>query len=216
MGEVAEMFDVNQSLIRFWEQKFEVLKPKKNKKGNRMFTPEDIKNFEMIYYLVKERGMTLAGARNYMNANRKAVERDTEIVRRLQTIRSLLLEIREELKETATPAGSLSPHGSPDRTAPVFGAVSEGVPVETAGEDTETVREKADRTLQQQAVHLQEEEIGDRETDEELVAPFTAQVLFAEESRSVSSSVPAEATPPPPEADEPAAPPIVDTQQSLF
>ena len=63
MGEVSEMFDVNPSLIRHWESKFEVLKPQKNKKGNRMFTPEDVENLKLIYHLVKERGMTLDGAR---------------------------------------------------------------------------------------------------------------------------------------------------------
>ena len=93
------MFDVNASLIRFWESRFDVLKPKKNKKGNRLFTPADVKNLEIIYHLVKERGMTLAGAEKYLKANKKELERDTEIVKRLQNIRSLLVEIREELKE---------------------------------------------------------------------------------------------------------------------
>jgi DNA-binding transcriptional MerR regulator len=102
MGEVTEMFDVNASLIRFWEQRFDVLKPDKNKKGNRLFTPSDIRNLEIIYHLVKERGMTLAGADKYLKANKKELERDTEIVRRLQTIRSLLAEIREELIEPGT------------------------------------------------------------------------------------------------------------------
>ena len=62
MGEVSEMFDVNPSLIRFWEQKFDILKPDKNKKGNRLFTPKDVENLKLIYHLVKENGMTLAGA----------------------------------------------------------------------------------------------------------------------------------------------------------
>jgi len=62
MGEVAEMFDVNQSLIRHWESQFGVLKPKRNKKGNRLFSPQDVENLKLIYHLVKERGMTLEGA----------------------------------------------------------------------------------------------------------------------------------------------------------
>ena len=62
MGEVSEMFDVNPSLIRFWEQKFDILKPDKNKKGNRLFTPKDVENLKLIYHLVKEKGMTLKGA----------------------------------------------------------------------------------------------------------------------------------------------------------
>jgi DNA-binding transcriptional MerR regulator len=97
MGEVAEMMDVSTSLLRFWEQKFDILKPHKNKKGNRMFTPEDVRNLKTIYHLVKERGMTLAGADKYLKANRQAIERDVEIAERLGTIRALLLEVRHEL-----------------------------------------------------------------------------------------------------------------------
>ena len=63
IGEVADMFKVNTSLIRFWEKEFDIIKPKKNKKGNRLFTKEDIENFHIIYHLVKERGMTLKGAK---------------------------------------------------------------------------------------------------------------------------------------------------------
>lgn len=99
MGEVTEMFDVNPSLIRFWVDRFDILKPKKNKKGNRLFTPADVKNLETIYHLTKERGMKLAGVEKYLKNNREEAERETEIVRRLQTIRALLTEIREELKD---------------------------------------------------------------------------------------------------------------------
>ena len=63
IGEVADMFDVNASLIRFWEKEFTLIKPKKNKKGNRLFTPKDILNFNKIYSLVKEQGYTLEGAK---------------------------------------------------------------------------------------------------------------------------------------------------------
>lgn len=100
MGEVAEMFDVNQSLIRYWESKFDVLRPKKNKKGNRMFRPEDIENFKIIYHLVKERGMTLDGAKRAMKLRgREKVSGDAELMERLQSIRSLLVEVREILKD---------------------------------------------------------------------------------------------------------------------
>ncbi len=64
IGEVAEMFNVNTSLIRFWEKEFTIIQPKKNKKGNRLFTPKDILNFNKIYHLVKEQGFTLEGAKN--------------------------------------------------------------------------------------------------------------------------------------------------------
>ncbi len=100
MGEVAEMFDVNQSLIRYWESKFDCLRPKKNKKGNRMFRPEDIENFKIIYHLVKECGMTLEGAKRAMKQqSREEVVRNAELLERLQSVRSMLVEVREILKE---------------------------------------------------------------------------------------------------------------------
>ena len=71
IGEVAKAFNVNTSLIRFWENEFEVLKPKKNKKGNRLFTPEDLENLKMIYFLVKEKGFTLDGAKKKLKTNFK-------------------------------------------------------------------------------------------------------------------------------------------------
>ena len=98
MGEVSEMFDVRPSLIRFWEQKFDILKPDKNRKGNRLFTPKDVENLKLIYHLVKENGMTLAGAAKRLRENKKGEERDLEVIEKLQNIRSLLLEVREELK----------------------------------------------------------------------------------------------------------------------
>lgn len=100
MGEVAEMFDVNASLIRYWESKFSCIRPHKNKKGNRLFTPEDIERLKQIYHLVKERGMTLEGANKVMRASSKSndLSRDTEMLERLQRIRAALVEVREELK----------------------------------------------------------------------------------------------------------------------
>jgi len=101
MGEVSEMFDVNPSLIRHWESKFEVLKPQKNKKGNRMFTPEDVENLKRIYHLVKERGMTLDGARRALKGGgTQGVARDIELLERLQAIRAQLVEVRNELKRS--------------------------------------------------------------------------------------------------------------------
>ena len=97
MGEVTVMFDVNASLIRYWESKFDCIKPHKNKKGNRMFTPSDIENFKLIYHLVKEKGMTLEGANSAMKRRGKSVKRDVSILERLQNIRAMLLEVRESL-----------------------------------------------------------------------------------------------------------------------
>lgn len=100
MGEVAEMFDVKASLIRHWESKFSCLRPHKNKKGNRLFSADDIERLKQIYHLVKERGMTLEGANKVMRASAKAADlsRDTEMLEHLQRIRAALVEVREELK----------------------------------------------------------------------------------------------------------------------
>ena len=97
MGEVTEMFDVNASLIRYWESKFDCIKPHKNKKGNRMFTPSDVENLKIIYHLVKEKGMTLEGANQAMKRRNKSVKRDVSILERLQNIRAMLIEVRESL-----------------------------------------------------------------------------------------------------------------------
>ena len=101
MGEVAEMFDVNASLIRHWESQFSVIRPKRNKKGNRLFSPRDVENLKLIYHLVKERGMTLEGAKKALKQKPAAeggVQRDAELMERLQRIRALLVEVREDLK----------------------------------------------------------------------------------------------------------------------
>ncbi len=98
IGEVAEMFSVNTSLIRFWEKEFDIIKPKKNKKGNRLFTPEDVKNFQIIYHLVKERGFTLAGAQKKLSENKEDTINSIEIINSLNKIKQKLLDIRKELK----------------------------------------------------------------------------------------------------------------------
>ena len=97
IGEVASMFDVNTSLIRYWEKEFDIIKPQKNKKGNRLFTQQDIDNFHQIYNLVKERGYTLQGAKDKLKLSRKEVNRDIEVVKTLQKIKDFLLEVNKEL-----------------------------------------------------------------------------------------------------------------------
>jgi len=97
IGEVAEMFNVNPSLIRYWEKEFDIIKPKKNKKGNRFFTIEDIENFHVIYYLVKELGLTLKGAQKKLKENKESTLNNFEVVKSLKEVKSLLLEIREEI-----------------------------------------------------------------------------------------------------------------------
>ncbi|HSH51943.1 MAG TPA: MerR family transcriptional regulator [Bacteroidales bacterium] len=97
IGEVAELFNVKPSLIRYWEKEFDIIKPRKNKKGNRFFTVEDIENFHMIYYMVKELGLTLKGAKKKLKENKEGINQNFEAVKSLKKIRSMLLEIRENL-----------------------------------------------------------------------------------------------------------------------
>lgn len=98
IGEVAEMFDVNTSLIRFWEKEFEVLKPKKNKKGNRLFTEEDLVNLKVIYSLVKERGYTLQGAKDMLKAEKlDETTKKVEAIESLEKVKEFLLELKKQL-----------------------------------------------------------------------------------------------------------------------
>ena len=97
MGEIAKAFDVNQSLIRFWDKEFDILKPKKNAKGNRMFTPEDVKNLQLIYHLVKERGFTLDGAKIHLKEGQQKTLDKFDIIRKLEAVKTQLLHIKEGL-----------------------------------------------------------------------------------------------------------------------
>lgn len=97
IGEVATRYGVNASLIRFWEKEFDIIKPQKNKKGNRLFTKEDLKNFDKIFHLVKERGFTLEGARQKLKSKPEETEVEIEIVRKLQRVRHFLLELKQNL-----------------------------------------------------------------------------------------------------------------------
>lgn len=97
IGEVAKAFDVNTSLVRFWEKEFDVLKPKKNAKGNRKFTPEDIKNLQLIYHLVKERGFTLEGAKIHLKENKRKTMSNFEIIQKLEGVKAELTRIKGQL-----------------------------------------------------------------------------------------------------------------------
>jgi len=97
IGEVAKAFGVNTSLIRFWENEFSVLKPKKNKKGNRLFTPTDLQNLKLIYYLVKEKGYTLDGARKKLKENPESIMDKHEIISNLENIKQELINIKNQL-----------------------------------------------------------------------------------------------------------------------
>lgn len=97
IGEVAKMFNVSVSSIRYWEKEFDILKPTKNKKGNRMFTKKDVDNLKIIYHLTKERGFTLKGVKKKLRENKGDTIDNIEIINHLKNIRNFLVEFRKEL-----------------------------------------------------------------------------------------------------------------------
>ncbi|SKB44328.1 DNA-binding transcriptional regulator, MerR family [Sphingobacterium nematocida] len=97
MGEVTQMFDVNASQIRFYEREFDILQPKKNKKGNRLFTQNDIANLKIIFNLVKEKGYTLQGARDYLRTNKTEAKENQRVIDSLERLKSFLMEVRDSL-----------------------------------------------------------------------------------------------------------------------
>jgi DNA-binding transcriptional MerR regulator len=96
IGAVADMFHVNQSLIRFWENEFDIIKPKKNAKGDRLFRPEDIKNLQLIYHLLREKKFTIDGAKEFLKKNKKADERFAA-TQSLKRLREFLVELKANL-----------------------------------------------------------------------------------------------------------------------
>src|ERR1700749_237041 len=94
MGEVAAIFDVNQSLIRFYEKEFDILQPKKNKKGNRYFTPEDIEHLKIIFNLIRDKGYTLNGAKEYLKNNIEDTKDTQRVIASLENLKQFLLEVR--------------------------------------------------------------------------------------------------------------------------
>ena len=96
IGKVAEMFKVNQSLIRFWENEFDVLKPKKNGKGDRLFRPEDIKNLQLIHHLIREKKYTMEGAKDFIKKNKKSDEKFA-MIESLKRIKGFLNELKANL-----------------------------------------------------------------------------------------------------------------------
>jgi DNA-binding transcriptional MerR regulator len=96
IGEVADMFRVNQSLLRFWENEFDIIQPRKNRKGDRHFRPIDIKNLELIYDLLRRRKLTIEGAKDFIKKNSRAKEH-FEMIQSLQSLKGFLLEIKAAL-----------------------------------------------------------------------------------------------------------------------
>ena len=100
IGDVAKSFNVNTSLIRFWEKEFSVLNPKKNKKGNRFFTPEDVKNLKIIFHLIKKEGYTLEGAKlKLKNMPISKKERQIDLISKLERLKKELIDIKNEIDD---------------------------------------------------------------------------------------------------------------------
>ena len=144
------MFDVNASLIRYWESKFDCIKPHKNKKGNRMFTPSDVENFKLIYHLVKEKGMTLEGANKTMKRRGNKVKSEVNILERLQNIRAMLVEVRESLGDTSP--------------------IEYEAPIDAVSELIADVENEAKAHVVEVATTLQEEAVVEEPEVEEVVA----------------------------------------------
>ena len=196
MGEVAEMFDVKPSLLRHWEAKFDILRPHKNKKGNRMFTPEDVENLKLIYHLVKERGMTLAGAAQYLkNGITDTMRRDMELLDRLQKIRAELVEVREQLKDV--PDGyTVVEVAQPEEEIVIEEPTEEVAPVEieeVIEEIVEPIDDEEDEVEIEELVELiideEEEEIIEEELTEE---PIEDEAPTEEEPTEESTEEPVE------------------------
>lgn len=210
MGEVAEMFDVKPSLLRHWEAKFDILRPHKNKKGNRMFTPEDVENLKLIYHLVKERGMTLAGAAQYLkNGITDTMRRDMELLDRLQKIRAELVEVREQLKDvpdgyTVVEVTQAEPEEElamiePEEEIVIEEPTEEVAPVEieeVIEEIVEPIDDEEDEVEIEELVELiineEEEEIIEEKLTEE---PIEEEVPTEEEPTEESVAEPAEVQP---------------------
>jgi len=97
MGEVTQMFDVNAYQIRYYEREFEILQPKKNKKGNRLFSPDDVENLRIIFSLVKDKGYTLQGAKDHLRSNKDEVKENQTVIDSLERLKHFLLEVKEKL-----------------------------------------------------------------------------------------------------------------------
>jgi len=97
IGEVAAMLGEQTSAVRFWENQFDMIKPRKNKKGNRMFTPADVGNLKIIHHLLKEKGMTIAGVKKKMGENPDGARKNLDIIRSLENIRGVLIDIRDNM-----------------------------------------------------------------------------------------------------------------------
>ena len=195
MGEVAEMFDVTPALIRHWEAQFDCIKPHRNKKGNRLFTPDDVERLKQIYHLVKERGMTLKGANKVLKrAKSDEVAQEMELLERLQKIRAALVEVREELKagdgeqvveesypvqeqEVAAAADVVQTPAKTPAEEPVVEPIEEPTPEPAVEPVVESAEPKEESSAEQPKKRVVRRRKKSDEEDKELF-PFYEQSLF--------------------------------------
>ena len=168
MGEVCEIFGVKPSLIRHWENEFRILRPSRNSKGNRMYTPKDVDNIKLIYHLVKEKGMTLAGADKRLRQNPDGIMREAEVVEHLQHIRSMLVELRTQL-------------GGEENVVAEFDEADDEIVVPTELAAEEFVDEVAEEFVEDVAEVTEEVEPIIEEAAEEISEPIIEEVAPAEE-----------------------------------
>lgn len=170
MGEITEMLDVEPTAIRYWCSQFSCLRPKRNAKGNRMFTKQDVERLKRIHHLLKEKKMTIEGAQKAMRNNATIAEgedTDMALLEQLQTLRAMLLEMREglgeEVAEEATPTAT-----TPTEAAPAEEVVAEqSVEVEQKAEPVQKKKRAPRRKL-----------IGEEGVVERPLFPFYEQTLF--------------------------------------
>lgn len=169
MGEVCEIFGVKPSLIRHWENEFRILRPSRNSKGNRMYTPKDVDNIKLIYHLVKEKGMTLAGADKRLRQNPDGIMREAEVVEHLQHIRSMLVELRTQL-------------GGEENVVAEFDEEADDYAIEetiTAQREVDTmIEELVAESLAEEDI---EEEVAEELEIEEVAEPIAEEAASAEE-----------------------------------
>jgi DNA-binding transcriptional MerR regulator len=97
IGEVAKAFEVNTSLLRFWEKEFKEIQPKKKSSGVRKYTPQDIQNIKLIFHLLKEKGMTIEGAKNHLKNSKSSEEKKMDVLKKLERIKKELENLRDNL-----------------------------------------------------------------------------------------------------------------------
>lgn len=220
MGEVAEMFDVNPSLIRYWGTRFAALRPKRNKKGNRMFTAEDIETLKLIHHLVKERGMTLDGARKALSAERTVSRAEgsaeIELLERLQAVRAMLVQVRDSYGVEQDEIVEEQADEEPIAIAPTAEAVAEkpaDEPTEEPAEVIATPEVVAEQPKEQPQEEQKEEKKPKKTAPKKQKTPKSDAPKAAKSAKATEKPVKKE---PEAQSAEPSERPLPFYEQTLF